>query len=112
MAGLGLDEHPHDRRRFERGRGTPFEERRLEGELDEPGGEGPESEGAGPGEQTSLPVERRRAIRAAGQHEDRRSADEEDRAGKVRPAHGEPERVHAASVPEGGTDVEPGALFG
>ena len=109
---LGLEEHPRDRGRLERGRRAPFEARRLEGDLGEPGREGREREDARPGEQASFPLNRRRAIRAAGEHDDRRGADEEDRAGEMRRADGEPECQHRASVQEGGTGVERRALFG
>ena len=112
VAGLGLEEHPRDRGWLERGRRAPFEERRLESDLGKPGGERREREGARPGEQALFPVNRRRAIRAAGQHDERRGADEEERAGQVRPADGEAECQHRASVQEGGTGVERRALFG
>src|SRR5262249_59508344 len=63
------------------------------------------------GEEAALPALRRRAVGAAGEYDHCRGADEEDRAGQMEPAGGEPERVHRDSVPDGHPALSPASFF-
>jgi len=98
VAGLRLEQDSSDRAGLQGRLGSPFEERRLRADHDQTGSERHQRPHPRGGDYAPLPVLRRRAVGTSGDHDHRRGADEEDRAGEMEPARGEPERVHAVSL--------------